>query len=417
MHIIKSRHAEEVSLSNSESERRIVSGMRPTGKLHLGHLHGVLKNWIQLQHEYECFFFVADFHALTTNYEDSRNIEQYSFETVIDWLAAGVNPGSCTIFLQSKVPEHTELHLLLSMITPLSWLERVPSYKDQQAKLNDKELGTYGFLGYPLLQAADILIYKAGKVPVGADQVAHIELTREIARRFNHIYGREEGFEEQAEAAIKLMGKKAAKLYRDLRRSFLEKGDSEALLKARALLEGQQNLSIGDKERLYGYLEGGGRIILTEPGPILTDVPKMPGLDGEKMSKSYDNVISLREEPSAIESKIRKMITDPARVRLKDPGNPSNCPVYDLHRVYSPEDTKSWVRNGCTNASIGCIDCKKPLIDSINTEQQIMIERSQQFEEDPDLVHSIIQEGSEQARLVARDTLDEVKECIGISHR
>ena len=417
MHIISSRHAEEVSLSNSESERRIVSGMRPTGKLHLGHLHGVLKNWIQLQHEYDCFFFVADFHALTTNYEDSRNIEQYSFETVIDWLAAGVNPGSCTIFLQSKVPEHTELHLLLSMITPLSWLERVPSYKDQQAKLNDKELGTYGFLGYPLLQAADILIYKAGKVPVGADQVAHIELTREIARRFNHIYGREEGFEEQAEAAIKLMGKKAAKLYRDLRRSFLEKGDSEALLKARALLEGQQNLSIGDKERLYGYLEGGGRIILTEPGPILTDVPKMPGLDGEKMSKSYDNVISLREEPSEIESKIRKMMTDPARVRLKDPGNPSNCPVYDLHQVYSSEDTKSWVRNGCTNASIGCIDCKNPLIDSINTEQQIMIERAQQFEEDPDLVHSIIQEGSEQARLVARDTLDEVKECIGISHR
>ena len=417
MHIMNSRHAEEVSLSNSESERRIVSGMRPTGKLHLGHLHGVLKNWIQLQHEFDCFFFVADFHALTTNYEDSRNIEQYSFETVIDWLAAGVNPGSCTIFLQSKVPEHTELHLLLSMITPLSWLERVPSYKDQQAKLNDKELGTYGFLGYPLLQAADILIYKAGKVPVGADQVAHIELTREIARRFNHIYGREEGFEEQAEAAIKLMGKKAAKLYRDLRRSFLEKGDSEALLKARALLEGQQNLSIGDKERLYGYLEGGGRIILTEPGPILTDVPKMPGLDGEKMSKSYDNVISLREEPSEIESKIRKMMTDPARVRLKDPGNPSNCPVYDLHQVYSSEDTKSWVRNGCTNASIGCIDCKKPLIDSINTEQQIMIERAQQFEEDPDLVHSIIQEGSEQARLVARDTLDEVKECIGISHR
>ncbi len=390
--------------------------MRPTGKLHLGHLHGVLKNWIQLQHEYDCFFFVADFHALTTNYEDSRNIEQYSFETVVDWLAAGVNPGSATIFVQSKVPEHTELHLLLSMITPLSWLERVPSYKDQQAKLNDKELGTYGFLGYPLLQAADILIYRAGKVPVGADQVAHIELTREIARRFNHIYGREEGFEEQALAAIKLMGKKAGKLYRDLRRSFLEKGDSEALLRARALLEEQQNLSIGDKERLYGYLEGGGRIILAEPEPILTDVPKMPGLDGEKMSKSYDNVISLREEPSDVENKVRKMMTDPARVRLNDPGNPSNCPVYDLHEVYSSEDTKSWVRNGCTTAGIGCIDCKKPLIDSINTEQQIMIERAQQFEEDPGLVHSIIQEGSEQARLVARETLEEVKESIGISH-
>ena len=403
-------------MSNSESERRIVSGMRPTGKLHLGHLHGVLKNWIQLQHEYDCFFFVADFHALTTNYEDSRNIEQYSFETVVDWLAAGVNPGSATIFVQSKVPEHTELHLLLSMITPLSWLERVPSYKDQQAKLNDKELGTYGFLGYPLLQAADILIYRAGKVPVGADQVAHIELTREIARRFNHIYGREEGFEEQALAAIKLMGKKADKLYRDLRRSFLEKGDSEALLRARALLEEQQNLSIGDKERLYGYLEGGGRIILAEPEPILTDVPKMPGLDGEKMSKSYDNVISLREDPSDVENKVRKMMTDPARVRLNDPGNPSNCPVYDLHEVYSSEDTKSWVRNGCTTAGIGCIDCKKPLIDSINTEQQIMIERARQFEEDPGLVHSIIQEGSEQARLVARETLEEVKESIGISH-
>ena len=311
-------------MSNSESERRLVSGMRPTEKLNLGHLHGVLKNWVQLQHEYDCFFFVADLQALTTNYENSKNIEQYSFETVIDWLAAGVNPGSCTIFLQSKVPEHTELHLLLSMITPLSWLERVPSYKDQQAKLNDKELGTYGFLGYPLLQAADILIYKAGKVPVEADQVAHIELTREIARRFNHIYGREEGFEEQAEAAIKLMGKKAAKLYRDLRRSFLEKGDSEALLKARALLEEQQNLSIGDQERLYGYLEGGGRIILSEPEPILAE---------------------------------------PNKVDLGE-----------------------------------------------------MVERSKQFEEDPDLVKSVIQEGSRKARLIARETLEEVKEAIGIGH-
>ena len=311
-------------MSNSESERRIVSGMRPTEKLNLGHLQGVLKSWVQLQHENDCFFFVADLHALTTNHENSKNIEQYSFETVVGWLAAGVNPGSCTIFLQSKVPEHTELHLLLSMITPLSWLERVPSYKDQQAKLNDKELGTYGFLGYPLLQAADILIYKAGKVPVEADQVAHIELTREIARRFNHIYGREEDFEEQAEAAIKLMGKKAAKLYRDLRRSFLEKGDSEALLKARALLEEQQNLSIGDQERLYGYLEGGGRIILSEPEPILAE---------------------------------------PNKVDLGE-----------------------------------------------------MVERSKQFEEDPDLVKSVIQEGSRKARLIARETLEEVKEAIGIGH-
>ena len=404
-------------MSNNESDRRVVSGMRPTGKLHLGHLHGVLKNWLQLQHEYDCFFFVADFHALTTNYEASRDIEQFSFETVVDWLAAGVNPGSCTIFVQSKVPEHAELHLLLSMITPLSWLERVPSYKDQQIKLNDKELGTYGFLGYPLLQAADILIYRAGKVPVGADQVAHIELTREVARRFNHIYGREEGFEEQAISAIKLMGRKAGKLYKDLRKTYLEKGDSEALLKARALLEEQQSLSIGDQERLYGYLEGGGRIILPEPKPILTDVPKMPGLDGEKMSKSYDNVISLREEPSQVETKIKKMKTDPARIRLTDPGNPLKCSVYDLHKVYSTEEERDWVRDGCTTAKMGCIDCKKPLIDSINGEQQIMIDRAQQFEEDPDLVHSIIQEGSEKARIIARDTLEEVKESIGISHR
>ena len=311
-------------MSNSESERRIVSGMRPTEKLNLGYLQGVLKSWVQLQHENDCFFFVADLHALTTNHENSKNIEQYSFETVVGWLAAGVNPGSCTIFLQSKVPEHTELYLLLSMITPLSWLERVPSYKNQQAKLNDKELGTYGLLGYPLLQAADILIYKAGKVPVRTDQVAHVELTREIARRFNHIYGREEGFEEQAEAAIKLMGKKSAKLYRDLRRSFLEKADSEALLKARALLEEQQNLSIGDQERLYGYLEGGGRIILSEPEPILAE---------------------------------------PNKVDLGE-----------------------------------------------------MVERSKQFEEDPDLVKSVIQEGSRKARLIARETLEEVKEAMGIGH-
>ena len=302
------------------------------------------------------------------------------------------------------------------MITPLSWLERVPSYKDQQTKLSDKELGTYGFLGYPLLQAADILIYRAGRVPVGADQVAHIELTREVARRFNHIYGREEGFEEQALSAIKLMGRKAGKLYKDFRKAYLEKGDSDALLRARALLEEQQSLSIGDQERLYGYLEGGGRIILPEPEPILTEVPKMPGLDGEKMSKSYDNVISLREEPGLVEAKIKKMKTDPARVRLNDPGNPLKCPVYELHKVYSTEEEKDWVISGCAAAKMGCIDCKKPLIDSINDEQRIMIDRARQFEEDPDLVHSIIQEGSEKARIIARDTLEEVKESIGISH-
>ncbi len=391
--------------------------MRPTGRLHLGHYHGVLKNWVQLQHEYECYFFVADWHALTTDYEQAGGIEQHTFGTVVDWLAAGVNPGTATLFVQSKVPEHAELHLLLSMITPVSWLERVPSYKDQQARLNDRDLATYGFLGYPLLQSADILVYRAGWVPVGADQVAHVELTREIARRFNHIYGREPGFEELAEAAVAKMGKKASRLYRDLRRRYLEQGDAEALERARALLSEQQNLSIGDRERLFGYLEGGGRIILPEPQAMLTEQPKVPGLDGEKMSKSYHNTISLREAPDAVTEKIRTMKTDPARVRRRDPGNPDVCPVYDLHRIYSDQETLEWSSQGCRTAGIGCLDCKQPLIDAVNAEQAVMRERARQFEDDPDLVQSILLEGAEKARDAARETLDEVRAAIGVSHK
>lgn len=391
--------------------------MRPTGRLHLGHLHGVLNNWVRLQHEYECYFFVADYHALTTNYEHAESIEQFTYDTVVDWLAAGINPGAATVFVQSRVPEHAELHLLLSMITPLSWLERVPSYKDQQQKLSDRDLATYGFLGYPLLQAADILIYRAGWVPVGADQVAHVELTREVARRFNHVYGREPGFEEHAEAAIKKMGKKAARLYVNLRREFVERGDAEALERARALLAEQQNLSIGDAERLFGYLEGNGRIILPEPQSLLAEQPKMPGLDGEKMSKSYNNYISLREAPDSVEQKIRTMRTDPARVRKTDPGDPEQCPVYALHQVYSDKATLEWAAQGCRSAAMGCIDCKGPLIDSVNAEQEIIRQRAQQFDEDADLVNTIIQEGSEKARSIARETLDDVREAIGISHR
>lgn len=391
--------------------------MRPTGRLHLGHLHGVLNNWVRLQHEYECYFFVADYHALTTNYEHAESIEQFTYDTVVDWLAAGINPGAATVFVQSRVPEHAELHLLLSMITPLSWLERVPSYKDQQQKLSDRDLATYGFLGYPLLQAADILIYRAGWVPVGADQVAHVELTREVARRFNHVYGREPGFEEHAEAAIKKMGKKAARLYVSLRREFVERGDAEALERARALLAEQQNLSIGDAERLFGYLEGNGRIILPEPQSLLAEQPKMPGLDGEKMSKSYNNYISLREAPDSVEQKIRTMQTDPARVRKTDPGDPEQCPVYALHQVYSDKATLEWAAQGCRSAAMGCIDCKGPLIDSVNAEQEIIRQRAQQFDEDADLVNTIIQEGSEKARSIARETLDDVREAIGISHR
>ena len=404
-------------MSSNDSSQRVLSGMRPTGRLHLGHLHGVLKNWVQLQHEYECFFFVADYHALTTQYEESENIEQFTYDTVVDWLAAGINPNTATVFVQSRVPEHAELHLILSMITPLSWLERVPSYKDQQAKLNDKDLSTYGFLGYPLLQAADILAYRAGWVPVGADQVAHVELTREVARRFNHIYGREPGFESQAEAAIKKMSRKAARLYGNLRKEYLEKGDAEALERARALLGEQQNLSIGDRERLFGYLEGGGRIILPEPQSLLTETAKMPGLDGEKMSKSYNNYISLREDPDSISEKIRTMQTDPARVRLSDPGDPANCPVFALHEVYSDEDTRQWATQGCRSAGIGCIDCKQPLMDAINAEQAEYRQRAEQFEEDPDLVQAILQEGSDKARAIARETMEDVKAAVGITHR
>lgn len=403
-------------MSSNDASQRVLSGMRPTGRLHLGHYHGVLKNWVQLQHEYECFFFVADWHALTTEYENTREIEHYSFATVVDWLAAGVNPGAATLFVQSRVPEHAELHLLLSMITPVSWLERVPSYKDQQAKLNDRDLTTYGFLGYPLLQAADILIYRAGNVPVGGDQVAHVELTREIARRFNHIYGREPGFEEQSEAAVKKMGKKAGGLYRKLRRSYLERGDTEALERARALLSEQQNLSIGDSERLFGFLEGGGRIILPEPNSLLTEAPRVPGLDGEKMSNSYGNCIYLREAPEEIDRKIRKMQTDPARGRRKDPGEPDNCPVFALHQIYSDATTLRWAADGCRSAGIGCIDCKKPLIDAVNEEQAEMRERAEQFTENPDLVNSILLEGSEKARDVARETLDDVRAAIGLVH-
>ena len=391
--------------------------MRPTGRLHLGHYHGVLKNWIQLQHEYECYFFVADWHALTTHYDEPYDIEQFTTDTVLDWLAAGVSPGSATLFVQSRVPEHAELHLLLSMITPVSWLERVPSYKDQQVKLADRDLSTYGFLGYPVLQSADILMYRAGNVPVGADQVAHVELTREIARRFNHIYGREPGFEQHAEAAVKKMGKKAARIYIEHRRSYQERGDSEALEKAQALLASQQNLSVGDRERLFGYLEGSGRIILPEPQALLTEAPKVLGLDGEKMSKSLDNTIRLREDPAIVEQKIRTMRTDPARVRRNDPGDPDKCPVFSLHEIYSTREVKSWATQGCRSASIGCVDCKGPLIDAINAEQAPIRERATQFENDPDLLRAILLEGSERARDSARETLEEVRGAIGILHR
>jgi tryptophanyl-tRNA synthetase len=395
---------------------RVLSGMRPTGNLHLGHYHGVLKNWLKLQHEHECLFFVADWHALTTHYDTPQIIEENVWEMVIDWLAAGVDPSNSTIFIQSRVPEHAELHTLLSMITPLGWLERIPTYKDQQEKLSNKDLSTYGFLGYPLLQSADILIYNATQVPVGEDQVPHIEFTREIARRFNHIYGREPGFEEKAEAAIKKLGRKNGTLYQELRTRYQQSGDEDALESAQALVEEQQGLSLGDRERLLGYLEGGGKMILVEPEAKLTPASKMPGLDGQKMSKSYNNTISLREAPESVTKKIKTMPTDPARIRRTDPGDPAKCPVWQLHEVYSSDATREWVQTGCKSASIGCIECKQPLIEAVLNELKPIQERAAQYAEDPTLVKNIVADGCEKARKLARETMREVREVMGLGY-
>jgi tryptophanyl-tRNA synthetase len=395
---------------------RVLSGMRPTGALHLGHYHGVLKNWIKLQHEYQCLYFVADWHALTTHYDSPEIIEDNVWDMLIDWLAAGVDPAQATLFIQSRVREHAELHLLMSMITPLGWLERVPTYKDQQEKLSEKDLSTYGFLGYPLLQSADILIYRANLVPVGDDQVPHIEFTREIARRFNHIFGRDPGFEGKAEAAIKKLGTKRGRLYRELRTRYQEQGDDEALESARALLEEAANLSMGDRERLFGYLEGGGKMILSEPQALLTETSRMPGLDGQKMSKSYNNTITLREDPKSVSQKVRTMPTDPARVRRTDPGTPEKCPVWQFHLVYTDDKTREWVQQGCRSAGIGCIECKQPVIEAIIKELAPINERAQVYLDDPTLVRNIIADGTDRARKIASETMRDVRESMGLDY-
>jgi len=395
---------------------RVLSGMRPTGRMHIGHYHGALKNWLRLQEEYECLYFAADWHALTTHYETPERIEDSVWEMFVDWLAAGINPNRSTIFIQSRVVEHAELTLLLGMIAPVGWLERVPTYKEQQQKLGDRDLTTFGFLGYPVMQAADILIYRANMVPVGEDQVSHLELVRELARRFNHIYGREADFEEKAKAAIKKLGSKRAKRYAQLRTAFQEQGDEVALETARDMLDGAQNLALGDRERLFGYLEGSRRVILPEPHSLLTDTPRVPGTDGQKMSKSYDNAIFLREDPATITTKVRTMQTDPARVHRSDPGTPEKCPVWSLHQIYSDQPTRDWVHNGCTTAGIGCLDCKQPVIDAIIAEQRPLHERAQKYLDDPSLVRAIVADGCERARKLAEETMRDVREAMGLSY-
>ncbi len=395
---------------------RVLSGMRPTGNLHLGHYHGVLKNWLTLQQKYECLFFVADWHALTTHYDSPGIIGQNSWDMIIDWLAAGVDPARSTLFIQSKVPAHAELYLLLSMITPLGWLERVPTYKDQQEKLTEKDLSTYGFLGYPLLQSADILIYRANLVPVGEDQAPHVEFTREISRRFNHIFGKEPDFENKVAQAIKKMASRQGKLYGELRNRYQEQGDESALAEARSLLEAQQNLSTDDRERLSAHLEGKSRIILPEPQTLLTQASKMPGLDGQKMSKSYGNTIGLREDADSITKKIRTMPTDPARIRRSDPGNPEKCPVWQFHQLYSSTEIRDWVQQGCTSAGIGCLECKQPVIQSILDEQAPILERAKMYEEDPAQIKKIIADGCEKAGQLAEETMRDVRAALGLGH-
>ena len=397
-------------------EERALSGMRPTGALHLGHYHGALKNWVKLQSQMPCFYFVADWHALTTHYEDREVIEQNVYEMVIDWLAAGLDPNQCTLFLQSRIPEHAELFTLLAMGTPLGWLERVPTYKDQQEKLKDRDLSTYGFLGYPLLQAADILIYKAKWVPVGEDQASHVELTREAARRFNHLYGREPHFEDKVQAALAKLPKDSVKRLEKTRKAYQEAGDAKALEGALSYLSTAPELDSHDRERLQAHLKGTGKAILVEPQALLTEASRLPGLDGAKMSKSYGNAIAIREERASLEQKVKRMPTDPARVKRTDAGDPARCPVWQFHQVYSDAPTREWVQKGCQNAGIGCLECKQPVIDGILREQQPMLERAEQFITKPSLVRDIVHTGTQKARSVAQETMQDVRAAMGLSY-
>ena len=394
----------------------VLSGMRPTGALHLGHYHGALANWLILQDCYQSYFFVADWHALTTHYESPEQIQKNIRDMVIDWLAAGIDPERSVLFVQSQVPQHAELHLLLSMCTPLSWLERVPSFKDQQANMSDKDLATYGFLGYPLLQAADILIYAASWVPVGEDQVPHVELTREIARRFNHLFGREPDFDQRLGHCLRALAPADVDAIKSARNRWLESGDQEARDAARLLLRGLQ-ISLQDRQRLSGWIEGGGRQLLVEPQPLLTQASRLPGLDGRKMSKSYGNAIAMRDDPDQVESKIRKMPTDPARVRRSDPGNPDHCPVWEFHKIYTDGSTHDWVQDGCKTAAIGCIECKKPVIEAVQREQVLFYERAQPFVNHPERVDEILQAGSKRAAGVAEETMVQVREAMGLLPR
>ncbi len=396
--------------------KRVLSGMRPTGALHLGHYHGALKNWVRLQSEMECFYFVADWHALTTHYENPDVIEASVYEMVIDWLATGIDPEQCTLFLQSRLPEHAELFTLLAMGTPISWLERVPTYKDQQLQLKDKDLSTYGFLGYPLLQAADILIYKAHYVPVGEDQASHVELTREAARRFNDLYGRRNSDGARIAALLETLPKDDARYIKSMAKKRTEQGDDTVLAKLPGFLAKFEGMSADERALLTSLVSGKGKAVLIEPDVLLTTASKLPGLDGRKMSKSYGNAIGIREDAASITKKVREMPTDPARVKLTDKGDPVKCPVWQFHLIYSNEERRAWVTQGCTTASIGCIECKKTVSDAILLEQQPMLERAMPYVANPARVREIIDNGCKKAQAVAQDTMADVRKAMGLNY-
>ncbi len=381
---------------------RVLSGMRPTGRLHLGNYMGALYNWVHLQQDYDCYFFIADLHALTTDYADPGDVQANNIEIALDFLAAGLDPGRCVIFKQSDVPAHSELFLLFSMFTPLGWLERVPTYKDQQEQLREKDLATYGFLGYPLLQAADILLYKPDFVPVGADQVAHVELTREVARRFNSLYPGE--FFTSPEAApweLPAILEKARKLAGE------PQGSTRTDFSPRQLFEAAQQTK---KISPFGRLE-----ILPEPQVLLTPSPKLPGLDGRKMSKSYKNHIELSESDESIRAKLKTMVTDPARIRRDDPGNPDVCPVFDLHKVFSSEEVQAEAAAGCRSASIGCIECKSWVADAIVKTIAPIRDHRADLERRPGVVKDVLANGKDRAAKRANLTLDEAKHAMGIA--
>lgn len=396
---------------------RIFSGIRPIDKLNIGHYHGLIKNWLDWQYENECFFMVADLHAMATKYLNPKDMDELIKDMVINWLATGVDPSQATIFVQSQIPAHYQMHLLLSMITPMSWLERELGEKEQHIdNLSFSDQDTYGVLGYPLLQCADILLYDAKYAGVTDDQISRVELSREIARRFNHLYGREVGFEEKARASMKKLGAKKADLYEGLLTAYQQEGDEEALEKARYLLADAINLSIGEQERLFAFLENKSKVIMTEPQEMICDSSLLLGLDGQGGSKSINNVIYLREDIDSINRKVRGMPTDPARVRITDVGNPDKCPVWQLHKIYSDDNVLKWVKNGCTSAGIGCVDCKKPLIDAIGDEQQKISENARPYLEDENLVTNILADGAEKAAEIANEKLIEVKEAMSLNY-